>query len=299
MTDLDNFVESNLGVEALKLLNYQSVGGNNNSKGNMHEQFFAVYKLAKYYSEQPEDKVQIMSQDKAFVDDLIIINVNSGVKRSYQLKDSKRVYWSKRKGISQYFKRQYAIDKDFHNFTDAKTILVLAQESVFNLRKKDIPKSIQPHTECILFKNSNTVNRMLLDNPRFKSAISNICINPNEIDKMEVIVQSLLGAWNAYKSELKEVSSFFDKAKVAIKPDFFKDNTNVILDGKLIAILDNIDEIKYTLESGYLRYRYRSFEGIVRVKVNSPQFDTIKDEILHKNPSDAMSLFSILMKAGN
>lgn len=55
---LDGFVKAEFGVDALTKLDNQSQGGDNNSKGNQHEQRFAVYKLAKAHGEKPNDVIQ-------------------------------------------------------------------------------------------------------------------------------------------------------------------------------------------------------------------------------------------------
>ena len=96
---LNGFVANKLGKQALKDLENQSKGGQNNAKGNRYEQFFAVYKLAKFYKYTKSDELEISSQEKAFVDDLVILNRSTNTKYSYQLKDSTRVYWNKSKGI--------------------------------------------------------------------------------------------------------------------------------------------------------------------------------------------------------
>ena len=140
---LDEFVENKLGKDALTNLTKQDIGGNNNEKGNHHEQLFAIYNLAKFYMHaQNDEEIEISSQDKAFVDDLVIFNKTQNKKRSYQLKDSKAVYWHKAKGISPYFSRQYLIDTKYYNVANAKTILVLANKDTFRLRSSDIPRSI-------------------------------------------------------------------------------------------------------------------------------------------------------------
>jgi hypothetical protein len=296
---IDQFVKDNLGEEALKNLNYQTTGGNNNTKGNRHEQFFAVYKLVEFFTSFPDDDIDISSQDKAFVDDLTILNKTSNTKVSYQLKDSKTVYWHKSRGISPYFIKQYKLDKNFHKIFFAKTILVLSQEKVYKLRNADIPKSIEQHTECLLFKNPDTVNRMLIENTDFREAIAAICAYPHEIDKIEVVTQLLIGSWVTHKENEKSVSQFINLAKKGANPDFFKDDSNhYSLDARIVRILDNIDGITYTIDNGYFNYNVGSFSGRVRAKLGTSFFNQICLEIMNKNPTDPMELCNVLMQTG-
>lgn len=297
---LEKFVSDKLGADRLKNLNFQSRGAANNSKGNNHESFFATYKLAKSYIENPEDDVEISSQDKAFVDDLVIFNLTKNSKYNYQLKDSKKVYWYKSKGITPYFKDQYKLDKEFYCVDLAKTILVLAQKEVYKLRNADIPKVIGSHTECMLFKNSDSANKMLLENDDFKNVISQFCAYPNESDKLEVTLQSLLGAWITHNKNVKKVSDLVDLAIKAANPDFFIDTNKTVyrLDSELVKVLDNIDGLSYTIVNGYLNYEVKSFSGSVRTKVGSPEFDKLCETIVKESPKDAFTLFGFLMNVG-
>ena len=226
LPSLEDFVRDHLGADRLVDLNNQSKGGDNNAKGNRHETFFAAYKLAESYTEFPEDDIEISSQEKAFVDDLTIVNFTKNSKQSYQLKDSKRVYWHKSKGIAPYFRDQYKIDLNHFNVDSSKTTLVLAQENVYELRNKDIPENIKHHTECVLFKNSETANKMLLNNQDFKDVVSKFCAYPTQTDKLEIVLQNLVGTWTTHNKEKKKVSEFIDLAKKAANPDFFKDSND-------------------------------------------------------------------------
>lgn len=299
-TLLDDFIKVKLGTDALTKLEHQSRGGNNNSKGNNHEQYFAVYKLAKHYSEALSDDVEISSQDRAFVDDLVVLNKSKNSKKSYQLKDSAAVYWHKKKGICPYFQRQYIVDTEHYQITDSETILVLAQSNVYELRKQDIPTSISAHTKCLHFANSNSVNEMLLENPDFKNAISKLCVLPDEIDKLEVIVQILMGAWSTHNKTERSVHKLIELATSTAKPDFFKSETSSLaLDSNVIRILDSIDNLRYEVIDNCLKYNYGDFEGLVRCKLGTTQFQAICDEIVSQQPTEALKLCLILMGTGD
>jgi len=296
---LDQFVFSRLGAECLSKLEYQARGGDNNSKGNNHESFFSTYQLAKNYVENPDDDIEIRSQERAFVDDVVVLNLSKNSKYSYQLKDSKRVYWNKSKGISPYFRDQYKIDKEFYKIDCSKTILVLAQERVYKLRKKDIPKKIESHTKCVLFKNSDSANRILMENSDFMNVVSQFCVYPEEPDKVEVVLQCLLGAWVTHNKTESKMSELIGLARKSANPDFFiNSQINNSLSLEFTEVLDNIDGLSYKIVNGYLNYNVKSFSGSVRVRVESHEFNVLCETIVEENPKDALTLFRFLMKVG-
>jgi hypothetical protein len=299
LTPLDDFVRVNLGPDRLENLNAQSRGGANNSKGNKHEGFFATYRLAKSHVDNPKDDIEISTQCKAFVDDLVVSNLSTNSKRSYQLKDSQRVYWHNAKGIFPYFRDQYEIDKKFYGVDCSKTILVLAHKDVYDRRNKDIPQEIKPHTECMLFKNSDSANKILLENDDFRDVVSKFCAFPEESDKLEFVLQNLYGAWVTHNTQIKKVSELINLAKNAANPDFFIDTKNTYtLSPEFQGTLDKIGGLSYIIANGYLNYKVKSFSGSVRAKIGSPEFDNLCETIVKVSPKDAQTLFSFLMKVG-
>jgi|TARA_R110001583_G_scaffold59932_6_gene178404 hypothetical protein len=296
---LDAFVKESIGEDALQSLIKQCIGGNNNAKGNNHENYFAIYKLVKSFNDTPNDDIEISSQDRAFVDDLVVLNKTKNSKISYQLKDSKTVYWHKAKGISPYFKRQYKIDMLYYHLKSSETVLVLAQKNVFLLRSKDIPSNITSHTRCMYFPNQDSANKMLLENSDFKNEIRKLCVTPDQTDKLEIIVKFLMGAWFTHNKTEKKINRLLELAKEGVQPDFFKLGINSLkLDPQTSKILDKIDGMTYTIDNNFLNYQYGDFEGIVRHKLDTPEFKLLCDTLTKQQPSDAMTLFSILMGSG-
>jgi hypothetical protein len=299
--DLNGFILAELGANVLKKLDNQERGGNNNNKGNNHEQYFATYKLAKYFAiAQANDDIEIETQARAFVDDLIIYNKADDAKRSYQLKDSKAVYWSGKKGISTYFIRQHKIDCKYYKHAKSETVLVLSNIDTYNRRSCDIPNSIASYTRCLYFTNSSSPNELLLENVDFRKSIGDLCSFPSDIDKLTVVLQYLIGAWVTHNKTEKSVKKLVELAAGVAKPDFFKlDSVNLKLDVKLTQILDNIDDLRYLISNSYLMYYYKNFEGQVRFKIGSEDFQKICNNVIRENPMSAQELFSILMSSGD
>ncbi|GAA3924309.1 hypothetical protein [Litoribacillus peritrichatus] len=299
--ELENFVESEISSEALVHLKRQAMGGANNAKGNQHEQYFAVYKIAKFYQIAKNDDIEVCSQSYAFVDDLVILNRTTSSKHSYQLKDSKRVYWNGGKGIAPYFRKQNQLDKELYDLDNSEVVLVLADINVYRSRCKDIPSSISSYTRCINFKNPDSVNQMLMENQDFKAAVGRLCVSSEQIDKLEVIVQHLLGAWSAFGQKNVKISSIINKAREVAKPNFFKSEVVDPDEAKEIPleVLDSIEGLSYELCEGFLHYSYKdSFQGQVKPRVGTNQFKAICNEIRIKKPTKAIELITLLMSTG-
>ena len=297
---IDNFVKETFGEDAHVRLNRQRVGGNNNEKGNAHELLFAVYKMAKYYSEAQNDEILIEGQAAGFVDDLTITKPSNNTKVSYQLKDSKRVYWNGNKGIEPYFKFQRSIDLNHSNFSEeSETVLVLANHDVYTRRNADIPASISSHTRCIHFANPSSPNQLLLDDEAFRAAIAQLCVS-NDIDKLGTVIQHLMGAWLAHHNNITNVVELVDLAKQHAAPDFFNDGQNVDqeLERDVCLVLDSVNGLKYEVKGSILYYSCNGFEGQVKPQIGTNEFLTICDAIKNETPTDVFALLSILMRTG-
>ena len=297
---IDDFIRSHqgLGESALKDLNNQSRGGGNNRKGNQHECHFAVFKLAEEFPEALQSEVRIKSQEKSFVDDLVITRDGGIAKSSYQLKNSPNVNWGGAKGIGNYFARQRILDTKYFGTPNAETVLVLADEETFKRLQGKIPESISAHTKVVHFENSSSPNRLLLSNKDFRRAIKNLSIH-SEVDKLEVIVQGLVGAWTTHNGTIDNLAHIVQKAIEQTKPNYFKDftGTEIALDPELAKVLDSIDNVHYEVCNGSLTYTVRDFNGTVSPRVGTSEFEQLSARVVAKQPQTAIDLVRILMGA--
>lgn len=298
-TPLEVYVDSNLGKGALNDLRNQSRGGNNNSKGNRLEQRFATYKIAQIFGDNPDHDVEISSQDTAFVDDLITIDRTTGYKKSYQLKDSKSVYWNGKKGIKQYFKRQYRIDRDHHGIDDTKLELVIADKGTYERRNKDIPHDIQAYTNCTHFPNPESVNELLLTCNDYRIAIGKLSPWPNETDKLEHVAQLLIGAWASHNNVLRNSNQLIEKARESGNPSYILPGTsNAVIDEKTTNYLDQFEELRYEIKGDRLNYYFNGFSGFVMFEVGTKEFQGMCEQIISQNPQDIKALLMLLMGNG-
>ena len=298
---LDEFVKSQLGSSALKSLRNQNTGGKNNEKGARHECRYAIYQIAKAVDDPNFDQIQIDSQTKAFVDDLIVINDATDNKQSFQLKDSPSITWGK---VSTHFERQHKIDITYEKRTASKTILVVAHEKSFRNRSKTIPHSIKKHTECHHFPNPESLNQLFIECPDFKKSIGKLCVWPNETDKLIPVAQCLIGAWDAHKNTLSSVKDFIDMARTSANPDYFRVESTTIsqsqLDSEIKTMLDSFGFLDYQVNNGYLEYSApgTGFKGTIRDKVDTDSFRAIMEKVKKDQPTELIELLQILMSDG-
>jgi hypothetical protein len=299
--ELDDFIVSRFGTNALQKLNNQVRGGNNNEKGTIHEQQFAIYKLAKFYNESANDDIEISSQVRAFVDDLVILNKTSNEKRSYQLKDCLSISWnSESSGIAPYFYRQHAIDTQVLDIGLSETFLVNANENVHDRRKDDIPEHIENHTYCMHFPNE-TLSWLLANNTYFRQEMNKLCSFPDNDDKLLSVSETLMGVWCRNRNTDTKINDLIARARTNANPDFFRPlaDEELDLDENLTIILDSFEEFSYRITGGFFVYSYRAFSGQFKFKIGTDSFQRIRDAIINERPNTAKELLMLLLSTGD
>jgi hypothetical protein len=87
--DLVEFVHDSYGPEVAEKLRRIRTGGDNNQKGGLYEDFFAVARICAIAAHEEQlDQFEISSQELAFVDDLCIRDNSQKLKTNYQAKNS-------------------------------------------------------------------------------------------------------------------------------------------------------------------------------------------------------------------
>lgn len=297
---LEHFVKSHhkLGWNKLKKLKNQTRGGESNEKGGRHERYFAVFQLAKHFPVALRADVTINHQAEAYVDDLVVINKSEGTKFSYQLKDSATVSWRGKRGIVGYFTQQHILDAEYHGIPAAITVLVLGNKKAFDKLSSNIPKEIDAHTEVLYFENCESPNKLLLCHSEFRSSIEQLCVS-SDLNQLEMIVQGLLGAWEAHKSTVQDLELIVQKAIAQMKPNVFKnfDGHEVELNPDFKAIVDSIDGLSYEVTNGGFKYTFHSRNGVLEGLVNPEEFEGLCEKVILCKPNTAMELMEVLMGA--
>lgn len=126
--DLFQFVETEYGVEAAANMKNIHIGGSNNQKGSLFEQYFAICKICEIASSYQEQlsNVVVSAQEVGFVDDFCVRYNASKTKINYQAKNSAGAPadWTLEKTTK--FMRQHLIDISFHKFASSSQVLLVS-----------------------------------------------------------------------------------------------------------------------------------------------------------------------------
>ena len=302
--ELPEYIGTNLGEEVLTKYKRRRIGGNNNAKGNQHELYFAVYKLAKNSAMAIQgETIHLRTQSDAFVDDLEVENITQNSIKNYQLKDCNYVPWGTEgiEGICFDFHLQNRVNTEFQKFEESTTCLVVSKKNQFDKLNSTIPQSISNYTECILFENM-PINRLLLEKEEVRSAIGTLCTSPNDIDKLVRVFQLLVSVIASNIPKESNVLELIKQAKDIGRPEYF---LSLIPEPPLPAsvkeYLKEWPNISYSIENGYLKYKTDIntgiLEGVINLRVDSDEFSDFFATIIDNAPESSIHLLIQLMES--
>lgn len=126
--DLFQFVETEYGVEAAANMKNIHIGGSNNQKGSLFEQYFAICKICEIASSYQEQlsNVVVSAQEVGFVDDFCVRYNASKTKINYQAKNSAGAPADWTLETTTKFMRQHLIDISFHKFASSSQVLLVS-----------------------------------------------------------------------------------------------------------------------------------------------------------------------------
>lgn len=225
--------------EDAKYLANKHKGGENNQKGNLYEDFYAVYQIvsciANYKTSRDDVAFQTQLID-TYVDDLLIAHPSNNV--YHQLKDTETLTW--------YSGRSRTILSDFeHHIVDCKerdeNFALKLVYSAVGSKVSDIPESIKDYTSVENFPHADDLNHLILVGGEFRRSLSLISAKggASTDDELLTIAMVFLGAWKSLNSKerlpLSEIVEWADKAQnfnLSIYPDrAMKEECKSILDG--------------------------------------------------------------------
>lgn len=255
MLTLEQLKESFGDEEGQRLHTYLSNkhrGGNNNSKGNNFENYFAVFKIADLWikSTDPQN-TKISSQVLCFIDDMVLENPTEGIKvEHYQIKDIRGISWdANENSLKEDYKKQYQV------YAPAGIVpnlyLVVSDSGLEEKLKRSIPDDIKSFTEIVCFPTADSINNLLRVNLDFKNKIKQICaLSDPHMSSLETVAATLLGAWDA--SDKKQVT--LKKLKEDCRkqsPHYLKGSTEHASEA-LVEKLSNIQNFTFKFEHGFL-----------------------------------------------
>lgn len=263
-------------------------GGENNQKGSLFEDFYAVYQIisciAKY---NPSfDRIGFQTQlEDTFVDDMLITHPEQNI--YHQLKNTKSLSWGK-------VNKQGDIAFDFaHQIEDCKEREEnFALKLVYSLKDSKVgeqtPEEIKAQTSTEYFDYLSDLNSLVIVSTPLKHALMAITPNKTSTDDLANVASVFLGVWKGCDSKngisLEEIihkAENFKHINLNIYP-----NESINKDCK--KILDAIKDFEYHING---RMFYWS---IGRMNGSCPWPTEIETEIIRQHPTDKWELISIL-----
>ncbi len=272
------------GTDGNKLFEYlknKNKGGVNNSKGNIFENFFTVYQIAKFFNSKanPND-VLFSSQVICFIDDLVIEEIEGKNDCHYQIKDVLALGWnSGDHPIKDDFKKQKELSMKLG--INPSLILVVSNKEVHDSLVASMPDEIVDFVKVIHFETASSLNNLIRKNSFIKDELIQMCalVKPST-DKLETLGAILLGSWDSTdksKVSLKELLS----RSYAQNPHFIKGFSTEISQ-KLSDILKSLERFSYKVENGFLNWDFNETDnGVLEYRIGSMEFEQWENDIFN------------------
>lgn len=261
--DLKVFIRDRFGEESVKEISAIRRGGDNNNKGVLFENHFAVakiYELAALYPDRLENFI-LSAQEDSFVDDLCVLFSIEKHKENFQLKNSDgyAAHWTDE--IEERFYKQTQIDAEFHNCLSSRQILLVSSEDVARKNNEKIPIAMRSNCCSEFFPYRESVSALILEHERLRESIK-ACIkktsNSADIDAAFTVV---FGIWTSCDRKKKSVGDVFADAKRLCRPNLFKsDFTDIVIPNWLHKLCVAFEQIKVSAASGSIKVMCNGFE---------------------------------------
>lgn len=274
--------------EDSKYLDNKHKGGQNNQKGSLYEDFYAVYQIvsciAKY--KKSLDTIGFQTQLKdTFVDDLLIACPSSNI--YHQLKDTHTLKWTD--GSSR------TIQSDFeHQIADCKerdeTFALKLVHSASKSNVADIPQTLTSYTSTELFPHADDINQLFLISIPFKKALSQISakgITATD-DELAIIATVFLGVWKGSNTNSRiSLLDIVEKAgkivtlNLSIYPD-------AVISDRCRQIFDAIADLSYRICGRKLVWSMGFLNGTCRWTPD------LENSIITNNPKTKREIAQLL-----
>ncbi|WP_200157307.1 hypothetical protein [Allochromatium vinosum] len=277
--NLAEFVQDQFGKEAAKKLLSIRSGGDNNQKGGLYEDFFAVSQIcAIAATEQELDRYEISSQELAFVDDLCIRDYLRNKKTNYQAKNSSGEAATWTPDIEERFGFQCYIDKNFFNVKDSFQVLLVSSEDKANSNQNKIPANARGVFLSEFFPYQESSVRLILDHRRLRSNLELIC-DSNDLSNIDSAFRILLGVWRSDQAP-RTVKDIFSRARKDAKPDLFLGliSKEIIVPEWLINKCSEFEGIEIHPGAGRYIVNRNGYAVSIPANVSAPDPDVL-DEI--------------------
>lgn len=209
MSEIESFVEKELGKSVLLNLKRIHTGGINNKKGRDYENFFQLFKAFELASQNIDHEKHLLScQELAFIDDVCHWDLEKSIKHNFQAKNSSGSAADWTSEISTRCRRQTILDKKFHNIAESKNYLLVSCEKKRENNLKKVPMKLSKFNTCIFFPYCKNLLE-LLDQTNLKHHISTL-IETDDTSQIDFAANLILGVLQGRSSQ--DIKSIFEQA---------------------------------------------------------------------------------------
>lgn len=263
-------------------------GGENNQKGGLYEDFYAVYQIVSCIASYKNslDAVAFQTQlEDTYVDDLLIAHPSNNV--YHQLKDTKSLNWSGAgdRTIQSDFEHQIADCKERDEDFALKLVYSATGSEV-----SDIPESIKDYTSVENFPHADEINQLVLISSLFKDALRHISAkgNMSTVDELANIAVAFLGIWRGANTNNRiSLSDIVTRAgnifnfNLTIYPD-------KVMTKECRSILDGVDGLEYRISGRELIWSLGLLNGTCQWT------DSLENTIICKKPTTKREIAELL-----
>ncbi|WP_223630425.1 hypothetical protein [Pseudomonas atacamensis] len=293
MSQLKEYLEkSHSKTHATRYVNRRR-GGDNNEKGNSFENEFAIHTAAKLYK-SGNYQALLKAQSEDFVDDVVCEDGAKSSRENYQLKDSPTTRWGS--GIADDFAVQHDVNLNFHKVAVSRTLLVVSDQPCFKKLSGKVPSFITSHAACVFFK-PDEFNALLVANDPQVQPFKDLCVFPDQPDKVTVVWQALAGSWHRNKKSSATVEKIVNDAACGYEPIYFKlsvpASQQPIISSNLQTLLDKIKGLSYKSIDGFLSY---SIKGCVSdsIRIGSDEMNEFEKTLSENDVTDWIQLIELI-----
>ncbi|MEQ8997294.1 MAG: hypothetical protein RID53_12430 [Coleofasciculus sp. B1-GNL1-01] len=282
-------IQELFGKQFLDYLKNKNKGGIVNEKSNTYENFFVVYKISVLSKDVLENDKEIFfaSQIMAFVDDLIINDIQENIYQHYQLKNTASLRWgSGLRSIADDFVKQYNLNQTISKQSEMTLVV-----SNFQLRDRlanQIPQQIAEFSKVDYFYFAPSLPKVLQEEQEFSQAVAYLCAFDNpEPDKIECVASVILGAWLSSDKSNVSLREILEKSRQS-QPSYIRyfGSQDVQIDPEVKKILAKIQGFTYSISKGFLQWQFANGleEGTLPYSIETENFRRFQERVKQNKP---------------
>jgi hypothetical protein len=283
-------VSAACGPNLAKYVQNKARGGAAGQKGTRYEDRFALLKIgeaaqaafARIGSFSASWNVSFRSQAFCFVDDLVVYRSATRTAHHYQAKNQATVAWGQgAKSLSSDFRNQLKLGRS--RMIQTTVTLVVNSRGKAKKLLANIPSGLKKYTFVSFFPPDQSVYKLLEYKPMRDGL--NALLGPDPTDDRLVTVGMLLqSAWTeaGKVTTLKKMVEELHKREAPLLRPL---NPVRLIDSRLKATLDSIPHFSYSLEKGFMRWRYGTTDrGCFSEHCGTQKFASFAQRVISRRP---------------